>query len=291
MKIIKNIMPSSLNSWKSPYSMKPTRIVVHNTANDASARNEITYMNKSKAQGGIQTSFHYAVDDKEIVQGLEENRNGYHAGDGANGKGNREGIAIEICYSKSGGQRFIDAEKLAVKLIVDILKRYGWGIEKVTKHQDYMNKYCPHRTLDLGWTRFINMIKKEMEVKVEKYILITSVPVYMSSADAKAGKNKVKEYTKGEYFVFNTSNGMINITKTQGKAGAWFNPTDNVIKETPKEEPKVEEPKEEVVEDIVEEVDEIPIIEQEIDKDRERLLYIISVISQWFTKLFSIFKK
>lgn len=163
--IRKNLMPESLYSWKSPYEMKPTRIVVHNTANDASADNEIKYMNKSKAQGGVQVSYHYAVDDKEIVQGLPENRNGWHAGDGVNGKGNREGIAIEICYSKSGGDRFIKAEQNAVDLIVDILKRYGWGIDKVTKHQDYANKYCPHRTLDMGWTRFINMIKDKLEDK------------------------------------------------------------------------------------------------------------------------------
>ena len=160
--IRKNLMPESLYSWKSPYTMSPTRIVVHNTANDASADSEIKYMNKSKSQGGIQTSFHYAVDDKEIVQGLPENRNGWHAGDGANGKGNRQGIAIEICYSKSGGDRFIKAEENAVDLIVDILKRYNWGIDKVTKHQDYANKYCPHRTLDMGWDRFINMVKTKL---------------------------------------------------------------------------------------------------------------------------------
>ena len=137
--------------------MKPTRIVVHNTANDASARNEISYMTNND----METSFHYAVDDKEIVQGIEENRNAWHASDG-NGKGNREGIAIEICYSKSGGDKFIKAEKNAVQLIVDILKRYGWEIDKVTKHQDYTNKYCPHRTLDIGWNRFIKMIEEEL---------------------------------------------------------------------------------------------------------------------------------
>ena len=159
--IRKNLLPESLYSWKSPYTMIPTRIVVHNTANDASADNEIKYMLRDKSNG-VQVSYHYAVDDKEIVQGLPENRNGWHAGDGSNGKGNREGIAIEICYSKSGGDRFIKAEQNAVDLIVDILKRYGWGIDKVTKHQDYMNKYCPHRTLDMGWDRFINMIKEKM---------------------------------------------------------------------------------------------------------------------------------
>lgn len=167
VKVRQNLMSSSLYNWKSPYSMKPSRIVVHNTANDASADAEIKYMNKSQAQGGRQVSYHYAVDDIEAVQGLPENRNGWHSGDG-NGKGNREGIAIEICYSKSGGDRFIKAEQNAVELIVDILKRYGWGIDKVTKHQDYANKYCPHRTLDMGWTRFIKMIEDKLnEGKVD----------------------------------------------------------------------------------------------------------------------------
>lgn len=159
--IIKQLVPESKYGIKCPYKMTPTRIVVHNTANDATARNEIAYMTNNNNE----TSFHYAVDDKEIVQGIEENRNGWHASD-SNGKGNREGIAIEICYSKSGGDRFIKAEQNAVDLIVDILKRYGWGIDRVTKHQDYGNhKYCPHRTLDMGWDRFINMVKAKLEDK------------------------------------------------------------------------------------------------------------------------------
>jgi hypothetical protein len=109
-----------------------------------------------------QVSFHYAVDDYRAVQGIEENRNGWHAGDGSKGAGNRQGIGIEICYSKSGGERFNKAEDNAVELVVSILKRYGWGIEKVTKHQDYSGKYCPHRTLDLGWERFINKVKAKL---------------------------------------------------------------------------------------------------------------------------------
>ena len=155
MKIVKQIVPKSKYDIKCPYKMTPTRIVVHNTANDATARNEIAYMTNNN----YETSFHYAVDDKEVVQGIEENRNAWHSGGGNKCKGNREGIAIEICYSKSGGNKFIKAEENAVELIVDILKRYNWGIDKVTKHQDYSNKYCPHRTLDMGWNRFIKMIE------------------------------------------------------------------------------------------------------------------------------------
>lgn len=163
VEIIKKIVPEGKYGIKCPYTMKPTRIVVHNTANDATALNEIAYMTNNNNE----VSYHYAVDDKMIVQGLEENRNGWHAGDGANGLGNREGIAIEICYSKSGGDKFIKAEENAVDLIVDILKRYGWGINKVTKHQNYSNKYCPHRTLDMGWDRFIKMIETKLNGSAE----------------------------------------------------------------------------------------------------------------------------
>ena len=161
MDIIKNLVPENKYSIKCPYTMKPTRIVVHNTGNKAPAANEAKYMITNDEK----KSFHYVVDDKEVIQCIPENRNAYHAGDGKNGKGNREGISIEICYSLSGGSKFTKSEENAVELIVDILKRYGWGIDKVTKHQDYSGKYCPHRTLDLGWERFLGMIEDKLSPK------------------------------------------------------------------------------------------------------------------------------
>src|SRR5690606_35804315 len=116
-------------------------------------------------------SFHYAIDDKEIVQGIPENRNAWHAGDGTNGPGNRKGIGIEICYSKSGGKRFEEAEKLAAKFIAYKLNEKNWGIDRVKKHQDFSGKYCPHRTLDMGWHRFLNMVQAELnKLKEEKRV-------------------------------------------------------------------------------------------------------------------------
>lgn len=152
------MLPASKYKLKAPYSMNAEFYVVHNTANDASANNEIKYMINNDSQ----TSYHYAIDDKEVVQAIEENRNAWHAGDSGSGKGNRKGIGIEICYSKSGGPRFIEAEKLAAKFIANGLKAKSWGIDRVKKHQDFSGKYCPHRTLDMGWDRFLNMIKAEM---------------------------------------------------------------------------------------------------------------------------------
>lgn len=158
MQITKLKCPESKYSIKCPFIMTPGGIAVHNTANDASAMSEVSYM----IGNNNQTSFHAAVDDYRIVQGIDFNRNTWNAGDGTNGKGNRTQISIEICYSKSGGERFEKAEKLAAKYIAYLLKQYGWGIEKVSKHQDYSGKYCPHRTLDLGWERFLNLIRAEL---------------------------------------------------------------------------------------------------------------------------------
>lgn len=184
MNIIKNLVSTSKYNIKCPYAMTPSRIVVHNTANDASARNEIAYM----IGNNNEVSFHYAVDDKEVVQGIPEDRNAWHSGDGENGVGNRQGIAIEICYSKSGGDRFIQAEKNAVDLIVDILKRYGWGVDRVTKHQDYSGKYCPHRTLDDGWDRFIKMIEAKMNSKLYR----VQVGAFANKANADRLCNELK---------------------------------------------------------------------------------------------------
>ena len=44
MEIIKNLVDKSKYGIKCPFAMTATRIVVHETANDASAENEINYM-------------------------------------------------------------------------------------------------------------------------------------------------------------------------------------------------------------------------------------------------------
>ena len=79
--IVSMPISSSKYSKKGPYSMKPQYITVHNTANDASARNEVAYMRRNNTS----TSYHVAVDNKEVVIAAPFNRNCFHAGDGRNG--------------------------------------------------------------------------------------------------------------------------------------------------------------------------------------------------------------
>lgn len=154
------LIDSNKYGVKCPYSMTPKGICIHNTANDASALAERNNVNRW--DNDAEVSFHIAIDDIEAIQLIPFNRNAWHSGDGGNGPGNRNYIAIEICYSKSGGDRFIKAEQRAAKEVAVLLKEYGWSINNVKKHQDFSNKYCPHRTLNMGWQRFLNMIQAEL---------------------------------------------------------------------------------------------------------------------------------
>ena len=133
MSLIKqDLVSSNKYNIKCPYTMDPIGIAIHNTYNDASAKNEISYMKSNNNK----VSYHIAVDDKETIQGLPLNRSAYACGDG-NGQGNRKHISIEICYSK----------------------KYGWGIDRVKAHRDFANKNCPHRT---NMIEFKKLVEKEL---------------------------------------------------------------------------------------------------------------------------------
>ncbi|WP_103623547.1 N-acetylmuramoyl-L-alanine amidase [Bacillus thuringiensis] len=146
MEIKKMLVPESRYSVLCPYEMNPTEITFHNTYNDAPAINE----RNNVANNSTGTSFHVAVDDKEAIQLIPYNRNAWHAGDGANGRGNRHSIGVEICYSLSGGDRYRKAELNAIKVIRQLMDQFNIPIERVKTHQERNGKYCPHRMLDEG---------------------------------------------------------------------------------------------------------------------------------------------
>ena len=158
VKIVQDLISPSKYETQCPYAMNPQYITIHNTANDASALNEIAFMKRNNYN-----SYHFAVDDVEARQGLPLDRNNFSCGDGVNGTGNRKSIAIEICYSKSGGARYVQAEENCVQLVAYLLKKYGLGVDRVKKHQDWSGKYCPHRILaENRWESFKNRIRQAM---------------------------------------------------------------------------------------------------------------------------------
>ncbi|PFF63383.1 peptidoglycan recognition protein family protein [Bacillus thuringiensis] len=155
MEIRKKLVDPSKYGTKCPYTMNPEFITVHNTYNDATAENEVSYMIRNDNQ----VSFHIAVDDKEAVQGIPLERNAWHCGDGG-GNGNRKSIGVEICYSLSGGNRYYKAEDNAAIVVAQLMKQYNIPISKVRTHQSWSGKHCPHRMLDEGrWNSFIERVQ------------------------------------------------------------------------------------------------------------------------------------
>ena len=198
-------------SVKCPYSMTPEGITVHNTANNAPAENEIKYMIGNNQQ----VSYHYAVDDKEIIQGILENRNAWHAGDG-NGNGNRKTIGIEICYSTGDKAKFEKAQENAAEFVAHKLKEYGWDTDKVYTHKHWSGKHCPHRTLDeYGWEYFIDLVKKYMGKQTSPTAASEMYRVRKSWNDA---SSQIGAYTilenairacKDGYYVFDSKGNII----------------------------------------------------------------------------------
>lgn len=204
------LVPAEKYALKCPNSMSPIGICVHNTANDASAKNEITYM----VNNTNQTSFHIAVDDTEAWQGLPLNRNGWHAGDG-NGEGNRKHIGIEICYSKSGGEKFGKAEENAAEVIAQLLKERGWDITKVKKHQDFSGKYCPHRTLDLGWDRFLNKVSAKLGATMPNMYGTPNQYDLSNPESMKVAVDKLNEVLTGVYIKKTEAEKLLNDQKVE----------------------------------------------------------------------------
>ena len=101
------------------------------------------------------------------------------------------------------------------------------------------------------------------EAIAKEYELNNSVQVYNKAENAKNRDKTVKTYPKGKYYIYKEVDGMINITKNEGKPGAWINPADNIKdikfdkeaqKAKPVEKPTVKkETKTEVLEYIVKE--------------------------------------
>ena len=147
LQITQMLVPSSKYGIKCPYSMNPTSITRHDTANDASAMAEVSYM----IGNNNEVSYHYAVDDYRVVQGIDDNRNSWSVGDGSSaGSGNRNTISVETCYSLSGGERYEKAADNTLTLFAMLMKKHGIPVNKIYYHKDWNGKNCPHRLMSQG---------------------------------------------------------------------------------------------------------------------------------------------
>lgn len=153
-----DLIDKSLYPYKCPYLINLEAIVIHNAA---TPNGTAKALNKALHNSKEYKSWHFSVDDKDIIQSLPLNRNAFATGDGAYGLGNRTGIHIEIAKDNDTDSReeWLEARNNGARLAAELLHKYGWGIDHLKKHQDYKMtdgtyKYCPHKILDEGWAEF-----------------------------------------------------------------------------------------------------------------------------------------
>ncbi len=172
MEIIQNIIP--INKDNRPrHPMKPEYITIHDTANpNATAVAHGNYLAKNSIAEKAPVSWHFTVDDTNIVQHLPLNESGYHAGDG-NGPGNRKSIGVEICEFSDAGKRQKAEEKAAqftAYLTAYLMDELLIPITNIVQHNHWTGKNCPRvlRGRANGWGNFIKAVKANMEKEKTK---------------------------------------------------------------------------------------------------------------------------
>lgn len=170
--VIHHILPPSApNRPGTRYGQKldvtrgPLFITIHETGNPGStAWNEINYL-RSAEQQRRQASFHLAVDNRQIVQGLPLDEVGWHAGDGCDNlvidTGCFRSIAIETCIGIDDMRtRRVLAECIARICAGDPAFDWGSGITRGKFDIDHLaqhnwfsdeGKDCPYRIRHEGF--------------------------------------------------------------------------------------------------------------------------------------------
>lgn len=166
--IVVDLIDKSLYPYKCPYLMeKPQAIIIHNAA---TPNGTAKALNRALHNSKEYKSWHFSVDDKDIIQSLPLNRNAFATGDGAYGLGNRTGIHIEIAKDNDNDSKdeWMKARDNGAKLASELLHKYGLSIDCLKKHQYYKMtsgnyKYCPHKILDEGWDDFKLLVSQYLD--------------------------------------------------------------------------------------------------------------------------------
>ncbi|MEX2425224.1 MAG: N-acetylmuramoyl-L-alanine amidase [Thermomicrobiaceae bacterium] len=177
------------NSNRPGNAMTPERITVHDTGNPNHGANAEMHRRFVNGGGGPESvSWHYTVDDREIIQHLPLNEHGWHAGDGGNGSGNRRSIGIEVCVNADSD--WATTMRNTAKLVAHLQEEFGYPDSCIVQHNHWSGKNCPARMRGnggQGWREFLMMIPEE---KSETILLQTEPCRYFEAT----GHNLCREF-------------------------------------------------------------------------------------------------
>lgn len=143
-------------------------ITIHETANTGRGSNAQAHANLQSNGNPREASWHYSVDDKQVIQSFPDTAICWHAG-----KGNSQSIGIEICVNSDGN--YAKAVKNAIALVKILMARYNLNAIRVVQHNFWTGKDCPHFLRSgkrgINWTQFKSKLN-DANVSVSDYFYL-----------------------------------------------------------------------------------------------------------------------
>lgn len=200
--VAKNVTYSGTNS--------KDYIIVHETDNtskgaDADAHGRLQANGNSRS-----ASWHFSVDDKEIVQSFDESVQCWAAGSVFY---NKNGINIEICVNSDGD--YVKAVELASKLVAYLMDKHGIPVSRVIQHNMASGKHCPRKMREgykgVNWAKFKRMVTGDTNAPT------SSKKPHKPSVSAPKPSSSGKAYTGGSITMYLQSIGKPSSFKAREK--------------------------------------------------------------------------
>lgn len=176
------------------YGNKKKCITIHETANTNKGANAQAHANLQSRKNPSQASWHYQVDDKEIIQSFPDDVMCWSAGDGR-GPGNTQSIHIEICVNSDGD--FIKAVLNTADLVKYLMDKYNIPIDNVVQHYKWSGKNCPanlrNASKGISWDGFKNLLKQLPSQKDDKMYYV-QVGAFKVKSNAEKCLKEAKKY-------------------------------------------------------------------------------------------------
>ncbi|HBP26180.1 MAG TPA: hypothetical protein DD618_04440 [Acholeplasmatales bacterium] len=147
-----------------------SNIIYHDTGNNSSGATAAMHATYLAGQDNLNyraRSWHYTVDDKEVIQHLPDNEVAWQ-GDTDAAYGTT--IGIETCVN-AGSDLYLTWHRTA-KLMAGLLVKYNLKVSAVKQHYDYSQKDCP-RTL-----RHSNLYGNAIDLITAEYLVLTELSGY-----------------------------------------------------------------------------------------------------------------
>lgn len=207
MKIKQQLVPNRIANRVTSGSGNQRRwITIHDTGNLGRGADAQVHANLQSRGNTRKASWHYQIDDKQVIQSFLDTTRCWHAGDG-DGNGNSHSIGLEICINRDGNYR--KAVENAIELTKHLMKKYNIPASRVVRHRDWDGKYCPRQLMNgkdgLTWGWF----KSQLTGKT------STVKVTSKATTSTSGARLIKN--ENAYFLANSNIKVRNAPSTRAK--------------------------------------------------------------------------